>query len=171
MRRRRLVEAQASAKCSFRERWMVEEGRQTMNDSLSIAACDNNIAFRYEPTGAAAVLEVVEPRCRICRDPQVRRLANHLLDERRLLNAVITTRSASTATSGVPKKITFASILAQLEPINEGRPKGDRIIYTSLWNHARRHDSTEGRAAYWAARVSKELRRALGGQKRELQDT
>jgi hypothetical protein len=52
-----------------------------------------------------------------------------------------------------------------LEPLNEGRDKRDRITYDSLWVHAKRHYDLEGLAAYWSARMHRELRKALGGQR------
>ena len=41
----------------------------------------------------------------------------------------------------------------------------DRISYSSLWNHAKRHYDFERIAAYWARRMDKELRNALRGQR------
>jgi hypothetical protein len=94
-----------------------------------------------------------EPRCRVCRDPEVRRLVNDLLDWH-----------------GVPilgrgKTVTYADILRDLEPLNKGRDKRDRITYDSLWVHAKRHYDLAGMVAYWSARMDKELRKALGGQR------
>ena len=70
-----------------------------------------------------------EPRCRICRDETVRSLANELLDLR-----------------GIPiflgrgrfHRITYAEILRDLAPLNEGRDQTDQISYHSLWVHAKR---------------------------------
>jgi hypothetical protein len=95
-----------------------------------------------------------EPRCRVCRDPDVRRLVNYLLDWR-----------------GVPiilgpgkiHRITLTEILRDLEPLNEGRDNRDRITYDSLWVHAKRHYDLAGVTAYWTARMHKELMKALGG--------
>jgi hypothetical protein len=53
-------------------------------------------------------------------------------------------------------------ILRDLEPLNEGRDKRDRITYDSLWVHAKRHYDRAGIAAYWTARMDKELKNALG---------
>ena len=98
---------------------------------------------------SAPIMEVVEPRCRICRDPGLRRLVNQALDWR-----------------GVPLpegdktyRITYRTILAW---INKQRPDADPISYDSLWIHARRHYSLAGIAAYWGARMDRELRNALG---------
>ena len=35
--------------------------------------------------------------------------------------------------------VTYADILPDLERVNEGRDKKDRITYDSLWVHAKRH--------------------------------
>ena len=59
--------------------------------------------------------------------------------------------------------ITLTEILRSLEPLNEGRDKRRRITYDSLWVHAKRHYGLAGIAAYWRTRMSKELRKALGG--------
>jgi hypothetical protein len=105
------------------------------------------------PSRAARTVEVVEPLCRVCRDPDVRRLVNALLDWRGV---------PIPYEGGKTRRITYSTILGWLEPINEGRPKGDRITYDSLWIHARRHYDLAGIAAYWGARMDKELRNALG---------
>jgi hypothetical protein len=102
-----------------------------------------------KPSRAAYAVEVVEPRCRICRDPTVRRLVNALLDW----------RGAPILEGG--KTVTYITILAWLEPINEGRQRGDRITYDSLWVHAKRHYDLAGITAYWGARLDTELRNAL----------
>jgi hypothetical protein len=71
-----------------------------------------------------ADVEPREPRCRICRRSDVRRLVNDLLGWR-----------------GVPvileggnkrRRITYTDILGMLEPLNEGRDKRDVITYNSL---------------------------------------
>lgn len=109
----------------------------------------------------ARALEVAEPRCRVCRDPLVRRRVNDLLEERRLVNAMINICGASTSTAAAPSKVSYTSILAELEPFNEGLAERDRVTYSSLWVHSRRHESPQGMVAHWAARADKELRRAL----------
>ena len=58
--------------------------------------------------------------------------------------------------------ITLADILRDLEPLNEGRDRKDRITYDALWVHAKRHYSFAGVAAYWRTRMYKEFRNALG---------
>ena len=102
---------------------------------------------------ARACIEPREPRCRICRDPYVRRQVNQLLDWR-----------------GVPlhlegrnkrHRITYTDILGWLEPINESRDKGDRITYDSLWVHAKRHYDLDGMTAYWESHMVKKLRHSL----------
>jgi hypothetical protein len=54
--------------------------------------------------------------------------------------------------------VTYADILRDLEPLNEGRDKRDRITYDSLWIHAKRHYDLAGIAAYWRTRMSKEFK-------------
>jgi hypothetical protein len=95
-----------------------------------------------------------EPRCRICRDETVRVLVNELLDWRGA--PIILGR-------GKTHVVTYSNILRDLEPLNEGRDKRDRITYDSLWVHAKRHYDLAGITAYWRARMDKELRNALGG--------
>ena len=73
-----------------------------------------------EPVGAD--IEPTEPRCRICRDPAVRRLVNDLLDWRGVPIIL---------GGGKRHRITYADILRDLEPLNEGRDKRDRITYTA----------------------------------------
>jgi hypothetical protein len=89
-----------------------------------------------------------EPRCRICRDETVRSLVNELLDLR-----------------GIPiflgrgrfHRITYAEILGDLTPFNEGRDTKDRITYDSLWVYAKRHYDLAGTAAYWRTQTLKEF--------------
>jgi hypothetical protein len=59
--------------------------------------------------------------------------------------------------------VTYADILRDLEPLNKGRDKRDRITYDSLWVHAKRHYDDAAITAYWRARMHKELMNALGG--------
>ena len=81
------------------------------------------------------------------------------------------TRSSSRRPSGAPitlgrgttHVVTYADILRDLEPLNEGRDKSDRITYDSLWVHAKRHYDLAATTAYWRARMYKELINALGG--------
>jgi hypothetical protein len=94
-----------------------------------------------------------EPRCRICRDPHVRRLVNDLLGYRGFPVVL---------DNGKCHQVTYADILRHLEPINESRDKRNRITYNSLWNHAKRHYDLAAIAAYCISRMDKELRKALG---------
>ena len=87
-----------------------------------------------------------EPRCRICRDESVRVLVNELLDWQGA--PIILGR-------GKTHLVSYADILRDLEPLNEGRDKRDRITYDSLWIHAKRHYDLAGIAAYWRARMHK----------------
>ena len=59
-----------------------------------------------------------EPRCRICRDENVRVLVNKLLDWHGA--PIILGR-------GKTHVVTYAEILRDLEPLNRGRDKRDRI--------------------------------------------
>jgi hypothetical protein len=92
-----------------------------------------------------------EPRCRICRDESVRVLVNKLLDG----------HGAPIILGGDKAHVvTYADILRDLEPLNEGRDKRDRITYDSLWVHAKRHYDHAAITAYWRARMHQELRNA-----------
>jgi hypothetical protein len=95
-----------------------------------------------------------EPRWRICRDETVRVLVNELLDWHGA--PIILGR-------GKTHVVTYADILRDLEPLNEGRDKRDRITYDSLWVHAKRHYNYAAITAYWRARMHKELMNALRG--------
>ena len=94
-----------------------------------------------------------EPRCRVCRDENVRVLVNQLLEW----------RGVPVVLQGGSKhhRITYADILRDLEQLNEGRDERDRITYDSLWVHAKRHCDPEALAGYWSARMPTELRKAL----------
>jgi hypothetical protein len=101
-----------------------------------------------------ADIEIREARCRVCRDERLRILVNDLLDWRGVPVIV---------DGGKWRRITYTDILRALEPLNEGRDEGDRITYSSVWVHAKRHYDLAGKAAYWSARMVKEFRNALGG--------
>ena len=90
-----------------------------------------------------------EPRCRICRDETVRILVNELLDWRGV--PIILGR-------GKTHRITYADILRDLAPLNEGRDKKDRITYDSLWVHFQRHYSLAGQVAYRRTRTAREFK-------------
>ena len=110
-------------------------------------------------TGAEwTAFELVEPRCRVCREPDVRRLVNHLLDW----------RGVPIILPGKTHMVTYADILRTLEPVNKGRDKRDRITYDCLWIHAKRHYDVVGTTAYWMAQVDKMLTSALGGSRPKL---
>lgn len=59
--------------------------------------------------------------------------------------------------------VTYASILRDLESLNECSGKSERITYDSLWTHAKRHYDIDGIVAYWSTRIYKELRAGLRG--------
>lgn len=108
-------------------------------------------------TGAErACFEPVEPRCRICRDPDVRSQVNRLLDWRGVPILL---------EGGTTHRITLNDIALAVEPLNQGCDPRDRLTYSSLWVHTRRHHDVEGVAGYWCARMYKELRNALGGRR------
>jgi hypothetical protein len=95
-----------------------------------------------------------EPRCRVCREEAVRILVNQLLDWRGVPIPL---------GRGKAHRVTYAEILRDLEPLNEGRDKKDRITYDALWVHAKRHYDIAGRMAYWETRMVKEFKKALRG--------
>jgi hypothetical protein len=70
---------------------------------------------------------------------------------------------------GKTRRITYAEILRTLEPINEVRDERDRITYSSLWVHAKRHYDLDGVQAYWRAwfprEIHRQLRKAPGGRR------
>jgi hypothetical protein len=123
---------------------MTKSSARSAGDNIPVA----HRSSTKNPRGAPSAVEVVEPLCRVCRDPTVRRLVNKLLDWR-----------------GVPipggGTITYRTILGWLDPINMGRHPGDRITYDCLWVHAKRHYELVGVAAYLSARMDRELRDAL----------
>lgn len=71
---------------------------------------------------------VPETRCRVCQDESSRTLVNRLLS----------------------LGLTYQGIVNALEPINAARPKNNKINYSSVWQHARRHFPIEeaARAVY-----------------------
>jgi hypothetical protein len=97
-------------------------------------------------------LRCVEPRCPICRQESVRVQVNQLLDWRGVPTTLGQRRS---------HKVTYADILRELEPLNEGRDPSDRITYDSLWNHAKRHYEIDGIATHLSSRMKRELTQAL----------
>jgi hypothetical protein len=56
--------------------------------------------------------------------------------------------------------LTYADILRDLHPINEGRDTKDPITYDSLWIHAKRYYEIDGIVAYWQG-MHRHLRKAL----------
>jgi hypothetical protein len=102
---------------------------------------------RAAPVGAD--VERREPRCRICHEESARVVVNELLD----WHGVPIIRGR-----GKTHLVTYADILRDLQPLNEGRDERDRITYDSLWIHAKRHYDLAGTAAYWRTRMSKEFK-------------
>ena len=101
-------------------------------------------------------LQIDEPRCRVCRDPDVRRRVNALLQWRGVPIFL---------EGGKTHRITYADILRDLEPINRGRAEGDRISYSSLRIHAKRHYELAGVVAYWSTWMDKQLRDLCGDKR------
>ena len=54
-------------------------------------------------------------------------------------------------------------ILRDLEPLNRGRDKSNRITYDSLWVHAKRHYDAAAVMAYFKVWLHKQLIKALDG--------
>lgn len=109
---------------------------------------------------------IVEPRCRICRDPSIR-------DE---VDALLAWRGAPVRAKGKVRCITLAEIYRSLEHLNSLRRVGDRLTYTSLWNHTRRHFLIDGVMARVDARLQRDLQRlsepcrTISGPDRRLGD-
>jgi len=99
-----------------------------------------------------------EPRCRVCRDPDVRRLVNDLLRWRGIPIILVGGNRR--------RRVNYGDILAMLGPANEGREERDRITYSSLWIHAKRHYDTAAMVDYWETRFYQELRNAMRGSGR-----
>jgi hypothetical protein len=95
-----------------------------------------------------------EPRCRICRDADIRSLVDDLLDWRSV--PIFLSRRKF-------RRITLTEILRDLEPLNEGRDERHRISYDSLWVHAKRHYDPFGTPAYRSTRISVRLKNVLAG--------
>jgi hypothetical protein len=72
----------------------------------------NHFLMSMKTRAELADFEPVEPRCRICRDPDVRRLVNDLLDWR---GTPIILGHRKT------HRVTLADVFRGLEPLNEGR--------------------------------------------------
>lgn len=105
-----------------------------------------------EPVDSAAQdydAEVREPRCRICRHEDVRVFVNELLDWRGV--------PVSTGKRRL-HRITYTDILHDLNSVNSALPDRDRITYSCLWVHAKRHQEADGVVTYWNRRFKKELR-------------
>jgi len=110
----------------------------------------------FIPTATELVradMERIEPRCRICRDPGVRRLVNDRLDWRGVPIPL---------SRGKTHRVTYADICRDLAALNEGRHQRDLISYDCLWVHAKRHYDRAGRvAACRRIRMYREFRNAL----------
>jgi hypothetical protein len=113
--------------------------------------CSYSLTRSADPLRPA--LERKEPRCRICRDEDVRVLVNALLDWRGI---------PAHFGTGKAHVVTYTDILRELEPVNKVRDKKNRITYSSLRVHAKRHYELAGIMDYWEARLDKEMKNVLG---------
>jgi hypothetical protein len=55
--------------------------------------------------------------------------------------------------------------MRDLEPLNEGRDRRNRITHDNLWVHAKRHYEPAGIASYWKARIDRMLGNAQGANR------
>ena len=69
-------------------------------------------------------MDRIEPRCRICRDPGVRRLVNDRLDW----------HGSHPLGRDKTHRITYADIVRDVAALNEGRDQSARITYDCLWD-------------------------------------
>lgn len=120
-----------------------------------LASIDHNrlSAMIQKTTALRTALRRREPRCRICRDAVMCQRVDTLLDWRGIPIIL---------GPGRVHIVTYADILRDLEPLNGGRAPKDRVTYTSLLNHAKRHYDLDGLLNYWGDRVDKEFREVLG---------
>ena len=95
-------------------------------------------------------LLVEEPRCRVCRDPEIRRMVNELLSW----------RGAPIRMGARYREVSYADILDHL---NATLPEDKEISYTSLLNHAKRHYDANAAVGWWCSKLEKELMAALAG--------
>ncbi len=98
-------------------------------------------------------LLVIEPRCRVCRDPDIRRTVNKLL----------IWRGVPMLVGGRCRSVTYVDVVDALAPINHTLPEGRRITYSSLWVHAKRHYDANAAVGWWCTKLERELRAALAG--------
>ncbi|OBF98878.1 hypothetical protein [Mycolicibacter sinensis] len=54
-------------------------------------------------------------------------------------------------------RIGYQDILAKVHRSDLVSSQWERVTYTSLWNHAKRHYDHDAVTAYWATRMDKEL--------------
>jgi hypothetical protein len=94
----------------------------------------------------------IEPRCRICKEDTVRTRVNESLVWR---------GTPIPLGHGKTHVITYADILRDLEPLNEGRDPRDRITYHCLWVHDKRHRNVVWTSADFRAWMADEWRKAL----------
>lgn len=116
--------------------------------SLRVAS-DGVMVISAGARAEAAAGLLPESRCRICRDPRIRRIVDELLSW----------RGAPVRVGTRFRCITLAEVHRRLAPINADRGLGDQISYTSLWNHRWRHYEVDGVMARVDARLLKHLQR------------
>ncbi len=108
---------------------------------------------RGTPSTESLALQIDEPRCRVCRDPSVRRHVNELL---RFRGGLIPQGD------GTSHRVTYKDVLRALEPINKNEAVENRITYDSLRTHKKRHFDIEGVIKYWCAKMDKDLSDLFG---------
>ena len=139
---------------SVRNPSVTDAGQRHYRDAVILDHDDPLPVVNILREAAEADLGRREPRCRVCRDPDIRSLVDDRL-----------------AWRGVPiflgrgrfHRITLAEIMRDLEPLNEGRDKRRRITYASLWVHANRHYDLAGTPDYRSVRISVKLKDVLAG--------
>lgn len=106
------------------------DGRRVRQSRWGTAGLDEAVRREIEKVRIAGreYKFVPETRCRVCQEESSRTLVNRLL------------------VAG----LTYQAIVNALEPLNKERPKNNKINYSSVWQHARRHFPIEeaARAVY-----------------------
>jgi hypothetical protein len=99
--------------------------------------------------GRTDPFEIREPRCRICRDEDLRLCVNELL----------VWHGAPTFTG--PRRAHVVTYVDILRHLNENRATADQISYSTLWVHAKKHYGHVVTAAEFRAWMYEEIIRAL----------
>lgn len=115
---------------------------------MQVPTCNGGSRLGGRSRSHPPSVEIVEPRCRICRNSAVRRAVNGLLDW----------RGAPLPDGGT---IGYQDILTAIRKDNLVPSYCGRLTYTSLWNHAQRHHDQDSVTAYWTSRLNRELSEVL----------